>query len=542
MTRQTGCSLSNLFLSAVLLSGCVVSVDPVLTESEAHFDTSLLGSWEEVGGTDRARISGGSGDTYVIEYSMGGKMGRFEARLGRLGDQRVLDLWPAPDDHDFLEPYNGLLVGGHILLALDTVSEGVRLRMLDPDSLLRALRVGEVPLHHRSREDRLVLHGTTDQLRSSLARYIALPGVLFELSLWRRPGRADASEWLPPVEVPCFEPSPWQEADRLFRGDLHWIGSDVASSVDLGGGRILWLFGDTWIDPSGRGTRQGAAMIRNSVGVQTGSNPATASIEFFWGTSPDGRPEALFQDGDGESLWFGNGVRVEDRLVLFFSRVVRAPGIGLGFDQAGWTAVMVENPDDEPSDWKVHWLDTAPNPMGVLVGFAAAFRLGEYVYALGSANPIKSHPIYAVRWSAEEVRRGDLGDPEWWAGQRVGWVPDTSDVQRWPLFENGQSELSIHFDDATQRFIGVQTQGFPAADVTMRAAPALEGPWSGTQLVFRPPEFYRPNVMIYAAKAHPELTGGDLVLTYATNTTRFGEHLTDSLIYYPRFVRLARCR
>jgi hypothetical protein len=61
-------------------------------------------------------------------------------------------------------------------------------------------------------------------------------------------------------------------------------------------------------------------------------------------------------------------------------------------------------------------------------------------------------------------------------------------------------------------------------------------------MVYRPPEYHRANVMIYAGKAHPQLTGGDLVLTYATNTFQFVEHLTDSLIYYPRFVRLTRCQ
>jgi hypothetical protein len=48
--------------------------------------------------------------------------------------------------------------------------------------------------------------------------------------------------------------------------------------------------------------------------------------------------------------------------------------------------------------------------------------------------------------------------------------------------------------------------------------------------------------MIYAGKAHPELTGADLILTYATNTFKFEEYFTDSLIYYPRFVRLTRCQ
>lgn len=47
--------------------------------------------------------------------------------------------------------------------------------------------------------------------------------------------------------------------------------------------------------------------------------------------------------------------------------------------------------------------------------------------------------------------------------------------------------------------------------------------------------------MIYAAKAHPELEGADLALTYATNTFQPGELATDSTIYYPRFVHLTRC-
>ncbi|HOX76113.1 MAG TPA: hypothetical protein PLB27_15435, partial [Bacteroidales bacterium] len=70
----------------------------------------------------------------------------------------------------------------------------------------------------------------------------------------------------------------------------------------------------------------------------------------------------------------------------------------------------------------------------------------------------------------------------------------------------------------------------------------LTGPWSDLRMLYRPPEYYRQNIMIYSGKAHPGLTGADMILTYATNTFKYEEYLTDSLIYYPRFVRLARCR
>jgi len=526
----------------VVLSGCVLSVDPVISESGATFDPRLLGTWEEVSGSDRAIVSRAAERTYAIEYTSGGKVSQFQARLGRLSDHLVLDVWAAEPDTDQPLPSAGLLLPGHLLLTVDIDPDEIRVASLEPDPLHSALQSGQVRLVHESSKERLILHGTIGQLRAALAGYLGRSGVLSASDHWRRSRTTGPNQPLGPVEVPCFEASAWREADRLFHRDPHWVGADVASSVDLGGGRILWLFGDSWIDPSGTGARRTARMVSNSVAIQTGTDPTTAAIRFYWGRAADGSPDALFPDRNGESLWFGNGVRVDDRLMLFFARTLRRTGTGLGFEHVGWTAVMVQNPDDEPSAWRVRPLETPANPLGILVGFAAVLRLGEYVYALGSENPVKSHPIYAVRWPVEEVRRGNLSQSEWWAGESRGWIPDASNVQRWPLFENGQSELTVYEDQATQRLIGVQTLGFGSADVVMRAAPVLTGPWSAPRMVYRPPEYYRPNVMIYAAKAHPELTGGDLVLTYATNTFEFAEQLTDSLIYYPRFVRLTRCR
>jgi hypothetical protein len=150
--------------------------------------------------------------------------------------------------------------------------------------------------------------------------------------------------------------------------------------------------------------------------------------------------------------------------------------------------------------------------------------------------------MYAARWPMEQVRLGNLLHPEWWAGDRVGWVADSSGALPWPLLENGSPDLAFHIDQATGRFLEVHTVGFGPADVAMRAAPILTGPWSEPRMLYRPPEYYRPNVMIYSSKMHPQLVGADLALTYATNTFEFTEHLTDSVIYYPRFVRLTRCK
>jgi hypothetical protein len=64
--------------------------------------------------------------------------------------------------------------------------------------------------------------------------------------------------------------SGWPEADLLFHKDAHWVGADDAYSVDLGGGRVLWLFADTFISANATGTRTGATMVHNTLALEDG--------------------------------------------------------------------------------------------------------------------------------------------------------------------------------------------------------------------------------------------------------------------------------
>lgn len=522
-----------------ILFGCVLSVNPVLKESDAVFDPQLIGSWEEISGTDRANITRGTANNYEIEYTSEGKTGKFEARLGKLGEHLILDVWAAPRKGELPDPYADILLSGHLQFFLEIGANEVALTTLDPDSLLKALKSKQVQLSYRQTTDEFILTGTTEELRKGLGTYLTIPNALPKREKWQR-AKHSTTKPNQPVEVPCFEAAAWREADRLFRRDPHWVGADVASSVDLGNNKTLWLFGDTWIDPTGKGTRKGGYMVSNSIAIQVGRDPSTAAISFYWGRDANGKPDAMFPDRNGESLWFGNGIRVGDRLVLFFARTIRGNGM-FGFEHVGWTAIMVNNPEDVPGKWQVRQLPTPTNPLGVLVGFAAIQNIDGYVVALGSQNPVKSHPIFAVRWPAEEVRQGNLFHPEWWGGNKLGWIPDSSEAQRYPLFNGGRTELSIHFDNVTQRFLAAQTAAFEG-DIMMRAAPLLTGPWSDSRMLYRPSENYWPNIFIYAGKAHPELTGADLILTYVTNTYDAEAMVMDSLVYYPRFVRLMRCR
>jgi hypothetical protein len=79
---------------AVLLVGCVTSVNPIVRESSATWDPRLLGTGEEASGSDRVVISQASERMYAVEYASDGSVVHFGARLGSLGDRAILDLWP----------------------------------------------------------------------------------------------------------------------------------------------------------------------------------------------------------------------------------------------------------------------------------------------------------------------------------------------------------------------------------------------------------------------------------------------------------------
>jgi hypothetical protein len=346
---------------------------------------------------------------------------------------------------------------------------------------------------------------------------------------------AGAARGGPPT--PAIEAEPWPAADALFHRDPHWRGGDAAYSVPLGNGRVLWLFGDTFVANGAAPGRRAARMVRNSIAIQQGLDPSTAAMTFRWRADSTGAASFFPEDGD-RWYWPGHGIRIGRRLVLFLERVRETPGEGLGFRADGWRAALVGNPDADPGDWRITILPPPQGPGGVVVGIAV-WREGRDVVALGIREP-GDHAGILVRWPAAELARGQLRGARWWMGDSAGWVA-TDRVAGFPalVLDDAGPECSLHLDPRLGRRVHVRSVGFGATEIGVRLAPRAQGPWGPTTIAYRPPESDRRDVFVYAAKGHPELSGADLVVTYATNTfAGFDTLLADTTLYYPRFVRL----
>lgn len=330
----------------------------------------------------------------------------------------------------------------------------------------------------------------------------------------------------------------WPEADALFHKDPRWLGADAAFSIPLGEDRTLWIFGDTFVATSAANLRSQSEMVRNTIAVQTGMDPTTATITFHWKQDADGSPASYFaEDPDGAWYWPMQGFAADGRLYVFLARVTATPGQGLGFEADGWRLVIVDNPTAAPADWRQQRI-TPPDTDGLVVG-QAIVRDGASVLALAEREP-GDHAGYLARFDLADLAAGDLSRIKWWDG--TGWSADRAAAR--VVIEDAGPESSIHYDALHDRFIHIRSDGFGASDIAFATAPAATGPWSAHQRFFHPPESDRPKPFVYAAKAHPELRGPDagdhpLVVTYVSNTfDSFASLIADTTIYYPRFVRV----
>jgi hypothetical protein len=322
---------------------------------------------------------------------------------------------------------------------------------------------------------------------------------------------------------------PWPEASALFLHDSNWIGGDGAYSVDLGNARVLWLFGDSSIATSGNRRRTESAFIRNSVALQTGYDPTHAFMQFYWGQR-DGQPSSFVPEDGVYWFWPGHGIRLEERLLLFYGRVYQKSEGMWGFSNGESTVFSIDNPDDEPSAWRFQELPLADSSRSVQLG-ETALRIGEFLYVYGAQGSL--HDVYLARFPLARARAGDLSSAEWWGPSGFA-----SAAQREPIISPGAPEFSVKFSTQLGKYLFVASEGFGATTISVRSADAPEGPWTEPRDVLRPPESFDQDAFVYAAKAHPEQHGADLAATYVPSAMNGVPPDPSEQLYYPRFVRM----
>lgn len=342
----------------------------------------------------------------------------------------------------------------------------------------------------------------------------------------------------PPGEpLPRLAPA----AERIFHADPRWLGGDAAISVDLGDSRILWLFGDSFVDPAPPYARSEAAFVRNAIAVQIGRDPARAGMVFLWRTDASGAPASFFPEDGKDWFWPGGGLVLADGTLALFLHRLRETGDAppLGFESAGYALALIANPADPPESWRGRIVPGPALPFDAVPG-AALIRDDRAVAVLATRS--KGGPAgMLVRYDEAALARGDLAG-EWWTGS--AWVAAHAVPPGGPaiVIDDAGSESSLQ--PTPCGFLHVASLGFGASVIAARTAPDLTGPWSAPTTLLKPPESSGPRPFVYAGRAHPALPRrhGALFVSYVANafepdalTTPAGERD----LYWPRLAEIA---
>jgi hypothetical protein len=219
----------------------------------------------------------------------------------------------------------------------------------------------------------------------------------------------------------CLEAPPASPADyqRVFDDRRVWAGGDVAKSVTLPDGRVLWLFGDTFTRLSSTGAMAGP-MLRNSLVVQkdrcfsfvhggtvsmpTTPLPASKPNSWFW-------PASATVDAPGNAVHIVGRRVVEDRAESFGWRITGTDVVTLLASDLGFVSVA---PAPVPQNGKVIWSGSALTTGG-----------HTYIYAFADNHQIVARTTPATLASVPW---------EYWTG--TGWHPDLTQA-RPPEIEKG---------------------------------------------------------------------------------------------------------
>lgn len=329
-----------------------------------------------------------------------------------------------------------------------------------------------------------------------------------------------------------------EAADAMFHQEPRWLGGDGAYSIDLGGDRSLWLFGDSFIATSPALTRRQSKLVRNSVAVMTGRDPEAAVMVFAW---RDGSPPSSFFPEDGDRwYWPIHGVRIPDGpLVVFLARLRPTPGDGLGFAGDGYRAVRIADPSGPPGAWVIEPLEVRPVPgqPEATIG-NCAFADEVHLYAVSVDG---DHRARLVRYPLAALAAGELSSAEWLT--RRGFVREAALGEDTPrvVMDGAGTECSLFPSDAGYTYVA--SEGFGGTTIGFRFG-AEPGDLGGPIDVFTPPESRGERPFVYAGKAHAQLADasrGEYLVTYADNSFRF-EDLFDPArertLYWPKIVRV----
>lgn len=301
---------------------------------------------------------------------------------------------------------------------------------------------------------------------------------------------------------------------EFFRQTNGWEAGDVATSIPLSDGRVLWLFGDSYVDQldAKTGTLPCLFDTRNAVLVQ--------STNDLW------HPRTLLNSNSGDKsffhppkvstveppVWFwpAAGFQEGNTIYIHLTELQRTPQGGMwAFKGIGQYWAKLAFPQ-----LKVVGYTELPSFNGI--SFGCGFVKDEesgFVYAFGQRQRFTASDVFVARFPANNPE----GPWTFWTGKT--WDANVTKAAR---ITQGAS-TSVNVCGVGGKFLLLTTEFSVACDqgraIYISVAESPTGPFSPRTKIFTVDEAvqgHRP--FFYMAESHPELIqDNELLITYCIN-------------------------
>ncbi|MBK8501382.1 MAG: DUF5005 domain-containing protein [Saprospiraceae bacterium] len=297
-----------------------------------------------------------------------------------------------------------------------------------------------------------------------------------------------------------------------------WTGSDATYSMPLPGGRILWMFGDTFLGTvTAQRTRVGSPFIRNSIIVQDGDQMKT-----LHGGTP-GAPQAFVRPADPQNWYWPLDATVYEGKILWLLGELGSNGTGGGWDFAyrGFDLAILD-----PNTLAIESIKNVIESPEISYG-SCLLEDDDFLYIYGIKTKGLSKTVHLAR-----APGGNLENPWSFFDGKI-WSDKPSDFV---IAKNISDQFSVIKENGIYYLITHEPYFSRRIQIMQSDNPI--GPWSNRRTIYCTPE-NTENIFTYNSFVHPELSAaGELRISYNINSFNFNDLFANVDLYRPKFIRV----
>lgn len=312
-----------------------------------------------------------------------------------------------------------------------------------------------------------------------------------------------------------------------------WYGGDGAYSIRLPDGRVLWLFGDSFVsEEEGRHDRRGMhLLLGTTVAISTCDDNGPFHIRYHI-KKASGKFVSFFANDNW--LWPQAPFIVEGILYVPLIAVTEdrsAPG-PFKFKVTGHRLAIIRNVSDpDPTRWAIEYRDLSPRIPSNIYAFATASVVGKgYVYFFPLIEALTEGREAVMGNALARLPIDKLEAPQAaieYLTINGQWNGHPSPTEIRIVLDAAVSEMSVRHLPGEDIWLAVYLSLRNNGDrMLYRTATGLAGPWSEPRVLIAPiPEVdpksarYAATTFCYAGKEHPQFAYDDrIVVTYVCNS------------------------